>query len=250
MLKNENRTEEPKKEKKEKKKFKVLIVSGHVKNPRLAGRRNVKGAKSFSGIYEYIFNDNIVKHFKNPSFQLKGVEYKVILATQNIGLKKRVKIANRKFKPDLYIEIHHDSAPYKDLKRAKREGFRSSLWNKIEGFSFHISTENRNFQKSFLFSKILADIFLSYNLTPNHYHIDGRRSFAILDKRRGIYNRVQPYGLYILYNIKSPTILIECSTIANPFDEKFILIEDNQLIFVKAINLAIYKYMQILKKKR
>ncbi len=226
-----------------KKKFKVVIVSGHVADRRKASKQDGRGAKSAGGVYEYRFNDNISSWFKQKKYQLENVEYQVILATQNVSLKERVNFTNKILKPDLYIEIHHDSALLRDIKRAKREGADGKMWRLISGFSMHVSSQNRFYKENLKFAKILSNQFLNKNFKPNLYHSTTNR-FPLIDKKRGIYNRIKPYGLYILYHLKNPTVLLECATIINSKDEKMVNSPQNQIKMVNAINNAIKIYIK------
>jgi len=91
----------------EKSVFEVLLVSGHVSKPQ--NKPNTVGAVSYSGVEEYRFNDSLLKLFELERNQIEGVSYQLIYATENIELRERSSLANQQG-PDLFIEIHHDSA--------------------------------------------------------------------------------------------------------------------------------------------
>jgi len=226
------------------KELNVLIVSGHVENPKKASRADVRGAKSASGVYEYKFNDKIVSLFQQKKYQLPNVKYQTILATQNVSLRERVGFVNKILKPDLYIEIHQDSALFRDIKKAKKEGVNGKMWKLMTGYSVHISSKNKFYKQSLTFSKLLSKELSDKNFKPNIYH-DGKNRFPTIDKKLGIYNRIRPYGIYILYFSQTPTVILECSTIINPKDEKMINIRSNQIKIINAINQAIKKYIKM-----
>ena len=214
----------------------VIIASGHVEQPH--DKVDSKGALSHNDIYEYKYNDSIVKLFEQYENRLYFVSYELIYATDNFGLKERVKYVNEN-KPDLYIEIHHDSAQIQDLKRAKQEGINSKLWNHIKGFSLHYSEKNQYSFESKVISIILANYLKRINnFSPNLYHADYEKMIC-MDRNLGVYNRIKPHGLYVLYNIKSPSIVVECGTIVNPTEEVMLNKLDIKLKIIRAINESI-----------
>src|SRR3972149_5895883 len=218
----------------------VLIISGHVQEP--ASKIDQKGAQSYTGIFEYEFNDAIVRYFDDKSYQVSGIRYDVITASRNLGLRERVEYANS-VNPDLYLEIHHDAAQTEDIERARRGGDNSPLWKDRSGFSVHYS-ENNPFQfKSKVFAEYFADEVLNDGFNPNLYHADVEKMMCI-DRSRGMYNRITPWGLYVLSNIKCPAVIIECGTIVNPHEEKLLSQENNRLKIVKAINRALVKFFE------
>jgi len=219
----------------------VLIISGHVKDP--ASTMDHMGAKSYSGIFEYRFNDAIVRHFESDFYQVLGIHYEVIQASGNMGLQERVNYANR-IVPDLYIEIHHDAAQAEDIERARREGENSPLWDEMSGFSVHYSGSNRFPERSKAFAQLFADEMLNDGFKPNLYHADVEKMNCI-DRKRGIYNRISPWGLYVLSNIRSPGVVIECGTIINPHEEKLLSLEETRIKIVHAINRALMRFFNI-----
>ena len=218
----------------------VLIVSGHVRKP--ASRIDHMGAQSYAGIFEYEFNDAIVRYFESKSCQASGIRYDVIKASRNLGLQERVEYANS-VNPDLYLEIHHDAAQPEDIESARQAGENSPLWEDMSGFSVHYS-ENNPFQvKSKVFAEYFADEMLNDGFNPNLYHADVEKMMCI-DRSLGIYNRITPWGLYVLSDVKSPAVIVECGTIVNPHEEKLLSQENNRLKIVKAINRAIVKFFE------
>ena len=219
----------------------VLIVSGHVKKP--ASGIDHMGALSYAGIFEYEFNDAIVRYFESKSCQVSGIRYDVIQASRNLGLRERVEYANG-VNPDLYLEIHHDAAQTVDIEMARQAGDNSPLWDDMSGFSVHCSENNPFPERSKTFAQLFADEMLQNGFTPNLYHADVEKMVCI-DRSRGIYNRINPWGLYVLSNVKSPAVVIECGTIVNPHEEKILSLEDTHLKIVHAINRVLVKFFQM-----
>ena len=221
--------------------YDVLIFSGHIAEPTKGP--DTRGATSFSGTFEYKFNDSIAVLFTIPSNQVQGVVYKVVPATRNIGLKKRVQYANRQ-KPDLYIEIHHDSAQQSDLDKARSQGLDNGLWNEIRGFSIHYSERSVLRRQSRKFAELLGSEMVERGRPPNLYHAD-REGMRCTDRKRGLYNRIPPHSLYVLCRIESPSVVFECGTIANPHEEKNLSENETRRTIVEAINQAIRQYFGI-----
>lgn len=219
----------------------VLIVSGHTRKP--ASNIDHMGAQSYTGIFEYEFNDAIVRYFENESHQVTGIRYDVVQTSRNIGLRERVEYANR-IMPDLYLEIHHDAAQTVDIEVARQAGENSPLWEDMSGFSVHYSENNPFHERSKTFAQLFAEEMLENGFKPNLYHADVEKMMCI-DRFKGIYNRIDPWGLYVLYNIKSPAVVIECGTIANPLEEKLLSQEDTRMKVVHAINRALVKLFDI-----
>ncbi len=218
----------------------VLIISGHVQEP--ASKIDQRGAQSYTGIFEHEFNDVVVGYFEDKFHHASGIRYDVILASRNLGLRERVEYANR-IMPALYLEIHHDAAQPEDIEKARKDGEGSPLWEDMSGFSVHYSENNSFPEMSKVFAQLFADEMLENGFKPNLYHTDVEKMMCI-DRYRGIYNRITPWGLYVLSNIKCPAVIIECGTIVNPHEEKLLSQENNRLKIVKAINRALVKFFE------
>ena len=219
----------------------VLIISGHVQEP--ASKTDQKGAQSYTGIFEHEFNDAVVGYFEDKFHQISGIHYDVIKASGNLGLQERVEYANR-IMPDLYLEIHHDAAQTEDIEMARQAGENSPLWKDMGGFSVHYSENNPFPERSNIFAQLFADEMLKNGFNPNLYHADVEKMMCI-DRYRGIYNRITPWGLYVLSNVKSPAVIIECGTIINPHEEELLFREETRLKIVNAINHALMKFFEI-----
>ena len=155
------------------------------------------GAQSYTGIFEYEFNDAIVRYFENKFYRVTGICYDVIQTSRNIGLRERVEYANRVM-PDFYLEIHHDVAQTEDIEMARQAEKNSQLWKDISGFSVHYSENNPFPERSKTFARLFADEMLRNGLKPNLYHADVEKMMCI-DRIKGIYNRINPWGLYDLF---------------------------------------------------
>ncbi len=216
----------------------VLIFSGHMANP--TNGPDTRGAASFKGRLEYEFNDAITALLAQPSNQIPGVTYELVPATSNMSLKARVAYANQR-QPGLYLEIHHDSAQPDDLAKARSEGVGSERWLQMRGFSVHYSERSARARQSETFAGLLGTEMIVRGGVPNLYHAD-REGMRCTDRKRAIYDRIPPHGLFVLYQIKSPCVVLECGTLANPQEEIELSTVERQRLIVAAINQAIQKF--------
>ncbi|MBI5677714.1 MAG: N-acetylmuramoyl-L-alanine amidase, partial [Planctomycetes bacterium] len=128
-------------------------------------------------------------------------------------------------------------------EKARKDGEGSLLWEDMGGFSVHYSENNLFPERIKTFAQLFAEEMLKNGFKPNLYHADVEKMMCI-DRYRGIYNRITPWGLYVLSNVKSPAVIIECGTIVNPHEEKLLSQENNRLKIVKAINRALVKFFE------
>lgn len=218
----------------------VLIFSGHMANP--TNGPDTRGAASFKGRLEYEFNDAITALLAQPSNQIPGVTYELVPATSNMSLKARVAYANQR-QPGLYLEIHHDSAQPEDLAKAREEGPDSERWSRMRGFSVHYSERSARARHSEAFAGLLGTEMIVQGGVPNLYHAD-REGMRCTDRKRALYDRISPHGLFVLYQIKSPCVVLECGTLANPHEEMELSTGDRQRRIVTAINQSIQTFFK------
>jgi len=216
-----------------------MLVSGHVAEPRT--KPNTVGAKSYFGIDEYLFNDALLALFELPDNRIENVNYRLVYAVENLELKARSKLANV-HQPDLYIEIHHDSARKADRDRAHEDGLDSLLWNAFRGFSVHFSSDSAASESSERFARILGEEMTSIGFQPTDY-LEKAMRMKVVDRDLGLYNRIKPHGLYIFRAIKTPVVVFEVGNIANPTEEQEISTDDMRQKVVETINRAILRFI-------
>jgi N-acetylmuramoyl-L-alanine amidase len=223
--------------------YKILILGGHT----AAGLKDTgRGAKSYSGKWENEFNDAIVNLFANTKNQLAGVEYILAPTTENLSLQAKVELA-KKIKPDLYIEIHHDSGSQDDIDKAKSEGITSPLWKSMSGFCVLYyddgdGKESKFPKESRKFAELLSEEMIKINnFHPDSYHAI-KQGIQVTKENKGLYNRIKPKSLFVLRNAISPAVVLECGYIINPIDEKILSTPEFQEKIVWAINNAIEKF--------
>jgi len=214
---------------------KAVIFAGHVETQEL--KNNGQGSVSASGISEYQFNDDLVRHFE--SIEKKAADYSVKYATDNIGLLERPGLAE-KFGSEAYVEIHHDSAQPTDIHRLLQGEQTAERWNELSGFSVIYNPNNAHSSKSLRLAQLIGDEFLKAGFKPNLYHakdIEGERR-PLVDASRAIYTGRE----YVVRESVMPAVLIEAGVIVNPFEEARMKDPKTQRIITESINNALAKY--------
>jgi len=225
--------------------YNVLIVGGHT----AADLKDTgRGAKSYSGKWENEFNDAVVNLFANKKNQLAGVEYVLAPTTKNLSLQAKVELA-KNIKPDLYIEIHHDSGSQDDIDKAKAEGITSPLWKSMSGFCVLYyddgdGKESKFPKESRKFAELLSEEMIKADFQPDSYHAI-KQGIKVTKENKGLYNRIKPKSLFVLRNAISPAVILECGYIINPIEEKKLSALDNREKIVQAINNAIEKFRPV-----
>lgn len=219
--------------------YKVLIVGGHTTID------NERGAMSYSGKWENEFNDAIVNLFADEKHQLARVKYVLAPTTKNLSLQAKIKLAED-IKPDLYIEIHHDSGSQSDIDKAKAEGIASPLWKSMSGFCVLYYDDGDGKESKFpkecrKFAELLSEEMIKVNFHPETYHVR-KQSTKFIEENKGVYNRVRPKSLFVLRNAISPAVILECGYIINPLDEKILSSLEIRKKIVQAINGSIERF--------
>lgn len=219
----------------------VLILSGHTA---IEGNR---GTSTYSGKWENEFNDGVVNLFSNKENQLESLEYILVPSTQNLSLQDKICLA-MEVKPDLYIEIHHDSGSQEDIDKAKLEGKDSLIWDSMKGFCILYyddgdEKESKFPKESLKFAELLSAEMVKEGFTPNKYHAF-KQGMKLIAEDRGIYNRIRPNSLFVLRNAISPAVLLECGFVMNPNEEKILEKPETRQKIIDAINCAISEYFQ------
>lgn len=217
---------------------KVAVFAGHVQKSEYPGRypENGTGTLSSSGIPEYVFNDNLVQHFRdiNPS-----IDYLAVLANQNIPFQLRQQYAQQ-LDSEIYIEVHHDSAQGSDIKRLQQGEQTEQKWRELSGFSVIYHPNNQHSHESLRLAQLIADELFQAGFKPNPYHakdIQGERR-PLVDVTRAVYTGRE----YVLRESSMPAVIVEAGVIVNPFEEKTIGQPETQRRIVESIDKAVQKY--------
>lgn len=215
-------------------KSRVVIFVGHT------GVGNNFGAKSSSGIYEIVYNDILAK--KLASIKSDKFEYVLIDSSQKVKLKNRPDFA-AKYKADLIIEIHHDSAQQIDIDVCNKEkGDKNGFCNKMSGASVFFCSKQEKGSVSEKVSLLIGKSLQKNGFRANLYHmkdIKGERRKIVSEE-----NAVYDTCFYVLKNAKVPSVLIEAAVITNPLDEEKVKHTDYHDRFAKSVHEGIEAYFE------
>ena len=215
----------------------VIIDPGHT--------NKMPGAVSITGKYEVAYNDNLVSMISKALTGAGFVAVPTRNPNQEITLEDRASIANSHHALAM-LSIHHDSAQLVYLESIEKNGKKTYQTRKpISGYSIFVSKKNREFERSFIFARLLGEELIKLGRKPTLHHAElipgeGR---PLLDAGLGIY---QYDDLVVLKQTKIPAILLEIGVIVDRFDEAYVTSRDHQESIVNAIVASLLEF----KKKR
>ena len=132
-------------------------------------------------------------------------------------LAARTERANR-IGADLFPSIHHDDV--QEIYHAKwtYDGAPHSYSDRFSGYSLFLSRENRHFDDSLAFAKLLEAALTECGLAYSAHHAEPIRGEGrqLIDKALGIYRYDQ---LFVLRFNAAPAVLLEAGIIVNRADE-------------------------------
>ncbi|MFC1836107.1 N-acetylmuramoyl-L-alanine amidase [Thermodesulfobacteriota bacterium] len=192
--------------------LKVAVFAGHTES--LTWKRNNRGAKSASGVYEYRFNDEVTKLFSDADNS--GIEYIALPASLNIPRKSRPALAVA-LGASAIVEIHHDSVQPRIYRRLIRARKGNPMLEYYRGFSLHVNGDAESVELAKALESSLIDVGIPFST----YHGDNIRG----ERRRLIPGTEATYErrkLYLLRSSPLPAIIVECGCIANPQEERLL----------------------------
>jgi N-acetylmuramoyl-L-alanine amidase len=211
----------------------VIIDPGHT--------NKMPGAVSITGKYEVAYNDDLVSMI---STALTGAGF-VTIPTRNpnqeITLEERANIANSHHALAM-LSIHHDSAQLVYLESIEQNGKKTYQTRKpISGYSIFVSKKNREFDRSFIFARLLGEELIKLGRKPTLHHAEpipgeGR---PLLDAELGIY---QYDDLVVLKQTKMPAVLLEIGVIVDRSDEAYVTSREHQESMVNAIVVSLREF--------
>ncbi len=194
-------------------KFRVAIDIGH--------SRTTPGALSARNRPEYEFNRKMALTLLRELSRTARIEAFIVNPEgEDITLHQRSGLANSAH-PDLFISIHHDSVKPDYLGEWTHRGVAAQLCDKFWGFSIFISQRNAGKKASRSFAQRLGAEMLKAGFIPSTAHLDMAEveGHQPVDAHSGLYRYD---GLIVLKDSHSPAVLIECGTIKNRAEEKFL----------------------------
>jgi N-acetylmuramoyl-L-alanine amidase len=191
--------------------FRIALDVGHT--PEAPGATSARGAK------EYEFNLQLAKRLQNELTNGGFIRTHLITThgSGRVQLVKRVAQANAAG-IDLLLSIHHD-----DVQDAYHEPWRHNgapyvYSDRFSGYSLFVSQENRHFEESLQFAKLLGAELAAHGMHYSAHHAEpvrgeGRR---LVDATLGVYRYDE---LFVLRFSASPAVLMEAGIIVNRKDE-------------------------------
>ena len=191
--------------------FKIAVDVGHTVQ--------ASGALSARGVVEYTFNLTLAKRIEQ-TLRDAGFDHTYLMISQGIG---RAQLAQRSDRVnalgvDLFLSIHHDDVQPIYYENWNYKGKIYHFSDKFAGYSIFVSYDNRSVADSLDFAHFLGTELAARGLhfSAHHSeHISGENR-QLLDPKLGIYRYD---GLFVLKNIKAPSVLLEAGVIVNRSEE-------------------------------
>jgi N-acetylmuramoyl-L-alanine amidase len=191
--------------------FKVALDVGHTPE--------APGATSARGVKELAFNLQLAGRIKDVLMD-GGFPRTVLITSHGLGraqLAKRTEQASR-LGADLLLSIHHDDVQDSYHRTWTHAGAPHAYSDRFSGYSLFVSRDNRHFEESLVFARLLGAQLAARGLRYSAHHAEPVRDEArqLLDSSAGVY---QYDELYVLKFSASPAVLLEAGIIVNRADE-------------------------------
>ena len=191
---------------------------------------------SARGVPEFEFNLRLAKEIEHRLTDA-GFARTTLLVTEGRsrpGLIKRVARAND-VAADLFLSIHHNSAPLKFLEKWDYEGKERRFCDRFSGHSIFISNDNTNRQASQQFGRLLGLQLKARDLKYTPHYTEafmGSRRRELVDAEAGVYRYDQ---LIVLRQTHMPAVLLEAGSIVNREDEVQLATPERQELISAAV---------------
>jgi len=191
--------------------FKIAIDVGHTPE--------APGATSARGVTEYAYNLLLAKRIERTLLD-GGFSRTTLITARGVGrpqLLKRTERANT-LGLDLLLSIHHDDVQGLYHARWTYKGAIHLFSDKFSGYSLFVSRENRHFDDSLAFAKLLGAALTARGMRYSAHHAEpipgeGRE---LVDPEAGVYLYDQ---LVVLKFTQPPAVLLEAGVIVNRMEE-------------------------------
>ena len=191
--------------------FKIALDVGHT--PEAPGATSARGAKEFA------FNLQLARRIQKALVGGGFLRTKLITA-HGIGrdqLIKRTEQANG-FGADLLLSIHHDDVQDAYHQKWSHNGAPHLYSDRFTGYSLFVSRDNRHFDDSVAFAKLLGTELTALGISYSAHHAEpipgeGRQ---IIDVTAGVYRYDE---LFVLKFSVAPAVLLEAGIIVNRVEE-------------------------------
>jgi N-acetylmuramoyl-L-alanine amidase len=191
--------------------FKIAIDIGHTPE--------APGTTSARGVAEHAYNLQLAKQVQKTLLD-GGFGHTTLITARGIGrsqLLQRVERANA-LGVDLFLSIHHDDVQDSYHSKWTYNGATHFFSDRFSGYSLFVSRENRHFEDSLAFAKLLGVALTAQGMRYSAHHAEaiageGRQ---LIDSEAGVYLYDQ---LVVLRSTESPAVLLEAGVIVNRAEE-------------------------------
>ena len=191
--------------------FKIALDVGHT--PEAAG------ATSARGVTEYAYNLELARTIAHTLGD--GGFPRVSLITQH-GIGRRQLLARTEHAnavgADLLLSIHHDDVQDFYHARWTYQGAVHLFSDRFSGYSLFVSRDNRHFDDSLAFAKLLGTALTAHGMhySPHHAEPIPGEGRDLIDRDAGVYLYDE---LVVLKFTKAPAVLFEAGIIVNRAEE-------------------------------
>ncbi len=191
--------------------FRIVLDVGHT--PEAPGATSARGAS------EHGFNLQLARRIQNELIDGGFQRTRLIIAhgSGRAQLAKRIDQANAAG-PDLLLSIHHDDVQDAYHQTWTHNGASHAYSDRFSGYSLFVSQDNRRFEESLLFAKLLGAELATRGMHYSAHHAEPVRGEGrqLVDATLGVYRYDQ---LFVLRFSASPAVLMEAGIIVNRKDE-------------------------------
>jgi N-acetylmuramoyl-L-alanine amidase len=191
--------------------FKIAIDVGHTPE--------APGTTSARGVAEHAYNLQLAEQVKKTLLS-GGFGHTILITAQGVGrpqLLKRAERANA-LGVDLFLSIHHDDVQDSYHSKWTYNGASQVFSDRFSGYSLFVSRQNRHFEESLAFAKLLGAALMAQGMHYSAHHAEaisgeGRQ---LVDSEAGVYLYDQ---LLVLRSTEPPAVLLEAGVIVNRGEE-------------------------------
>jgi N-acetylmuramoyl-L-alanine amidase len=154
---------------------------------------------------------------RRPSGLDVGMSWRV---TPHRRLRHQMKRAERAnaLGVNLFLSIHHDDVQNFYHAKWTYNGTAHLFSERFSGYSLFVSRENRHYEDSLVFAKLLGAALMGHGMrySPHHAEAIPGEGRQLLDRQVGIYLYDQ---LVVLKSTEAPAVLLEAGIIVNRVEE-------------------------------
>jgi N-acetylmuramoyl-L-alanine amidase len=191
--------------------FKIALDVGHTPE--------APGATSARGVKEHVFNLQLARRIQKMLAD-GGFVRASLIAVHGFGhfqLMRRTAQADASG-ADLLLSIHHDDVQDIYHQTWTHDGAPHAYSDRFSGYSLFVSVDNRHFDDSLTFAKLLGTELAGHGLHYSGHHAEPIRGEGrlLVDDKVGVYRYD---GLFVLRSSAAPAVLMEAGIIVNRRDE-------------------------------